>query len=128
MKHEVEQMKDRQAELLQLQMLKVERQRVQEEENKVQRRLEKVEQRQRVEARVEAALALAGLTGVGGVPGGGDKGYSAGGKATADADIKGFFFVRRSNSDPFTAVRSLFDLRALELLVYAALSYECRRP
>jgi hypothetical protein len=120
MKHEVEQMKDRQAELLQ--MLKVERQRVEEEENKVQQRLEKVERRQRVEARVEAALALAGLTGVGGVPGGG------GGKATADADIKGFFFVRRSNSDPFTAVRSLFDLRALELLVYAALSYECRRP
>jgi len=122
MKDEVQQMKDRQAELLQ--MLKAERQRVEEEENKVQRRLEKVERR----PRVEAALALAGLTGVGGVPGGGDEGYSACGEATADADIKGFFFVRRSNSDPFTAVRSLFDLRALELLVYAALSYEYRRP
>jgi hypothetical protein len=91
-KHEVQQMKDRQAELLQ--MLKVERQRVEEEENKVERRLEQVERRQRVEQRVEAALALAGLTGVGGVRGGGDKGYSGGGKATDDADIKGFFFVR----------------------------------
>ena len=81
-------MKDRQAELLQ--MLKVERQRVEEEESKLQRRLEQVERRQRV----EAALALAGLIGVGGVRGGGDKGYSGGGKATDDADIKGFFFVR----------------------------------